>query len=186
MLARGAGARPALPPAPGPDEGPAAEELAIPADVLAAAPPAELVRLVHKSQEARVTLAERFDDVFEHLVTGGKADEYHGLVERFRARFDALADNVERARARIEVAPAGALMAGMIGRINDQERRRLEMQLELQVLRQRLSISRASGLVKEGEKARVAEVEGAIKACQGAIFEALEELREEAADLDDE
>ena len=186
MLARGAGVRPEIPLAP-PSEGASVDELRIPDDVLGAARPRELLRLVQRSQQARIETSQRFDDVFEHLVTGGRADEYHGLVERFRSKFDAITSNLDRAAEKLStVAPGGAVLAGMVAKVNESEARRLERQLELQVLRQRLSITSVEGALLDQEKAHVKDVEAAIKRLSETIFEALEELSAEAADLEDE
>ena len=141
MLARGAGVRPEVPLAP-PSEGPSVDELRIPDSHIGSARARELLDIVQASQRARVELSQRFDDVFEHLVTGGRADEYHGLVERFKLKFDAIASNLDRAAERLSIAAAGgAVLAGLVAKVNESEARRLERQLELQVLRQRLSIT---------------------------------------------
>ena len=182
MLARGQGARPAIPLEP-PKEGPSVEDLRIPDDVIESASTAELVRLVFKTQEARVTVAERFEDVFEHLVTGGRADEYAPLCDRFKPRLEAVNDNLERLAARMDKHPA--LMA-MVQRVLQSEVKRIDLQLELQVLRQRLSVSAADGLVREREKSQVQSVQSQDEKLKGVIFETLEELRCEAADLEED
>ena len=188
MLARGAGARPEIPLAdPVASDKFPTDSLLIPDAVVAASPPQELLRLVQKSQQARVHVAADFDDKYEHLVTGGRADEYPSLVERFQAKFAAITSNLDRAAAKLTAGvPGGAMVAGMITKVNDTEARRLELQLELQVLRQRLSISTVEGAMLAQEKARVKEVEASIKQLAGSVFETLEELAAEAADLDDE
>jgi hypothetical protein len=73
----------------------------------------------------------------------------------------------------------------MVKAINAEEARRLELQLELQVTRQRLSLSEAESEEAQGGKHRVKTLEGALSASTGKIYEALEELRCEAADLED-
>lgn len=133
-------------------------------------------------------MAKRFDDLFEHLVTGGRADEYPALVDRFKARFDALTNNLDEVAAALEkkktLSPPS--LAPTVRSINKNEGRRLSKQLELQVLRQRLSITDAEGAEREDEKARVKDVEDELSTLGASIYDALEDIRAEVADLDEE
>ncbi len=181
MLARGAAPRPAIPLEP-PKEGPGPAELSIPDEVIKEASPSKLVALVQQSQEHRIKVAATFDDLFEHLVTGGRADEYAALCERFVERFKAIADNLERAATGLAAEPA---LAQMVKTVNAEEARRLELQLELQVTRQRLSVAEAESDEAQGGKHRVQILEAALATTTGKIYETLEELRCEAADLED-
>ncbi len=185
MLARGAGPRPSMPLEP-PKEGPSAAELLIPDDVMKEASASQLVALVQQSQEKRIQVAATFDDQFEHLVTAGRADDYAALCERFMERFRAIADNLDRAGSALAAGSVhGDALAQMVRAINAEEARRLELQLELQVTRQRLSLSEAESEEAQGGKQRVKTLEGALSTSTGKIYEALEELRCEAADLED-
>lgn len=181
MLARGEAVRPAIPPEP-PKEGPTADELSIPAEVLDAASSTKLVALVQQSQTQRINVAQKFEDVFEILVTGGRADEYTALCDRFSTRFGALSRNLEMCAARLSGEPA---LATMVQDVNASEAKRLELQMELQVVRQRLSLAEVESEDAAGGKQRVTALEGELKALTGQIYESLEELRCEAADLED-
>ena len=179
MLARGAGVRPAIPLEPL-KEGPNATDLAIPEDVLASAPPAKLIQLVQQSQEHRIKVASTFDDIFEHLVTGGRADEYSGLCERFKERFDAISNNLERAASLLAEEPQ---IAAMIRAINKDEATRLEKQMKLQVVRQHHSIAEAESDEAVSGKQHIHALEAEIKQLMARIYDTLDELRCEAADL---
>ena len=74
----------------------------------------------------------------------------------------------------------------MVQRVLQSEVKRIDLQLELQVLRQRLSVSAADGLVREREKSQVQSVQSQDEKLKGVIFETLEELRCEAADLEED
>ena len=156
--------------------------MAIPDDIMNGASASKLVSLVQQSQEHRIKVAQRFDDLYEHLVTGGRADEYTALCDRFKARFDAIADNLERVAARLSSEP---VLANMVKAVNAEETRRLELQLELQVIRQRHSVAEAESEEALGGKHRVQTLEAAIGKLTAKIYEQLEELRCEAADLED-
>jgi len=146
----------------------------------------QLVALVQQSQEKRIQVAATFDDQFEHLVTAGRADDYAALCERFMERFRAIAGNLDRAGSALAAGSVhGDALAQMVRAINAEEARRLELQLELQVTRQRLSLSEAESEEAQGGKQRVTTLEGALSTSTGKIYEALEELRCEAADLED-
>ena len=164
-----------------PKEGLAPFDLTIPDGVLGAASPLKLVQFCQQSQEQRIEVAKIFQDVFEHLVTGGKADEYPGLCDRFQARFDAIAGNFERAAERLSSELA---IAAMLRSINRDEAKRLELQLQLQVVNQRRSVAEVESEEAVEGKAQFQALEAKMGELTGKIYEALEELRCEAADLE--
>lgn len=182
MRAASGGARrvPQPPPTGEPSEGPSAEDLAAPQSFVEAATASGLLALVQQSQETCVQVAALFDDIFEFYVTAGRAAEYPGLVDRFKLRFGALRSNLDRAAAALdgEHAPIALLVRD----IAEHEAARLELQLETQVLRQRLSMSDDSPDKPELQQ-RLREVTATASSATDAIFEALEALSAEAADL---
>lgn len=165
-----------------PKEGPDADELRIPDKMLNSASPLKLVTLVQQSQEHRIATAARFEDLFEHLVTGGRADEYSALCDRFKTRFDAITHNLDAIAERLSGEPA---LAAMVKAVNSAEARRLQLQLELQVVRQRLSLAESESEEAIGGKQRVQALEASIGQITNKIYESLDELRCEAADLED-
>ena len=165
-----------------PEEGPSAEELAAPISDSDSA--ASLLRSVQRTQEVRIAVAERFEELFEFLVTGGRADEYSGLVTRFKARFEALSGNLERAAALLDAAKQAPL-ARLVRGIAREEAAHLDEALKVQVLRQRLSVCEAESEAAAGLKKQLAAAGAAVAARREAVFESLEELRCEAADLEE-
>lgn len=183
MLARGAGVRPAVAP-PTPSEGPSADELEVPPDVIAASTAVELVKLVQRVQEARLAVTERFQSRFEDLVTAGQAADYKGLVDRFRPRYAAVDDSLERIA--VALSPAHGMLASLVRGIIKREAARLDLALEEQVLRQNLSLLGPDEPDRPELKGRVGALQKKLAETEGAIHEGLEELRCEAADIEDE
>ena len=66
-----------------------------------------------------------------------------------------------------------------------EEEKRFALQLELQVLRQRYSLVDLDDPEQPELKQATATCQKRLKECTSAIYEILEELREEAADLED-
>lgn len=165
-----------------PEEGPSADELTMP--VARTDSPAALVRSVQRSQEVRVAVAVRFEEIFEFYVTAGRADDYQGLVARFNARFEALSSNLERAAAALETAKQPPL-ARLVRSVAREEAAHLEAALQVQVLRQRLSVSDSESESHAEIKQVLQVAQARVSKSREAIFETLDELRCEAADLDE-
>ena len=144
-----------------------------------------LILLVSKVQQLRVGIFDYFDDAFERLVTVGDAEGYPACVERFKPKFTALDGDLERCAMRLDAlqqAPLGTLVRGII-RI---ERIRFDAKCEEQVLRQRLSLTELDSDERPALKTSVVQKTAALAAEAAKVEEALEELRAEAADLDEE
>lgn len=180
MLARGQAPRPGVPEA-APSEGVDAEDLLVPQHVVDAATPTELVRYVHKVQEARLQVLNTFESRFQDLVTAGRAAEYPPLVERFKPKFGACRTSLERISSAL--APY-KVVASLVQKVANKEDERLDIQLELQVLEQHLSLLSIDHPDHPELKQKVASKRSALKQCNESIFEALEELRCEAADIE--
>ena len=168
---------------PPPSEGPSVESLRIPDSDIISSSTAALLRLVQKSSEMRIGLYSTFDDCFENLVTRGKADEYSGLVDRFKLKFSAIDDTLGRVCDRLHVASQPALVA-MVQTVIREERDRLAAKLDEQVLRQHLSTTDLESEERPALKKRVQDVSSSLASKAAAVEDALEELRAEAADLD--
>ena len=127
-------------------------------------------------------LSELFESRFGDLVTVGDADAYGPLVVQFKALFGAVASDLERVQAALQ-QHALPLLAAMVRTVERAEGRRLTIELERQVLRQRLSRGDEEG--QAALHVRLEETREAQQTCIDEIREALEELRAEAADLDE-
>lgn len=178
MLARGAGARAAVEEVA--YEGPEAEHLLLPAARLTAASPSELVGLVRNVQEARIELSWTFTSRYQDLVTAGRAEEYPMLVDRFSQKFAACQSSLEMISKALASHP---FVSSLVSKVATEESKRLEIQLDLQVLEQRLSLLGLDDPDHADLKQKVALKRGALKTCGEHIFETLEELQCEAADL---
>ena len=185
MLARSAAGPRAAAAADAPSEGPSVEDLSLPEHQIRDVGVRQLILLAHKVQELRVAVFGHFDDTFERLVTVGDAEGYPACVERFKARFAACDENLERVAMRLDAlqqAPIGMLVRGVI-RL---ERSRLDAKCNEQVLRQRLSVTDLESEERPGLKQRVQELAGSLAQRAAEVEEALEELRAEAADCDED
>ena len=185
MLARSAAGPRAAAAADAPTEGPSVEDLSLPEHQIRDVGVRQLILLAHKVQELRVAVFGHFDDTFERLVTVGDAEGYPACVERFKARFAACDENLERVAMRLDAlqqAPIGMLVRGVI-RL---ERSRLDAKCNEQVLRQRLSVTDLESEERPGLKQRVQELAGSLAQRAAEVEEALEELRAEAADCDED
>lgn len=145
----------------------------------------DLMQLVHQNQQARIELSALLDSRFEDLVTAGQAAEYSALVERFNAKFDALSQNTDAIAAKFRLEPeGGAMLASLLQRLQRQEEERLKLQLKIQVLRQRSSLSAGGAEDEHAElEAQLSEQRTAMKECTAAIFELVEEMQCEVADM---
>ena len=141
----------------------------------------ELANMVHKVQEARLQVAEIFESRFEDLVTGGRAGEYAGLVERFKEKFDACSGSLIRLADALD--SRNATIASLVRKVISAEGRHFTLLLELQVLRQRYSLLSIDDPDQPELKEILAAKQRDLSVCTACIYEALEELREEAADL---
>ena len=116
-------------------------------------------------------------------MTVGDAAAYGPLVEEFKALFGTVAANLQRVQTALE-QQALPLLATMVRTVERAEGRRLTIELERQVLRQRLS--RGEEEEQAALRVRLESTREAQQACIDEIREALDELRAEAADLDDD
>ena len=155
----------------------------IPAHVIAGASPAERAGFVHKVQEARLQVTEVFTSRFQDLVTAGRAADYPPLVDRFKLKFDACQQSLERISEALSAQP---IVAGLVRNVAREESKRLELQLELQVLEQNLSMLGLDDPDQPDLKEKVLAKRKALKECVEGIYEVLEELRGEAADMEDD
>ena len=111
--------------------------------------------------------------------------DYPALVDRFKLKFASCSDNLERAAAAL-VAKGEPVLAGSVGRVKKEEARRLELQLELQVLRQRRALSKYETDERRDFDQRTSATASALEACDAGIAELHEEIRCEIADMDEE
>ena len=171
--------------APPADEGPSVDDLTLPEPAVRGAGVLELIKFVQRVHEFRISVFGHFDDAYERLVTVGDADGYPACVERFRPKFAALDGDLERVAMRLDALqqpPLGALARSILR----SERKRFDAKLEEQVLRQRLSITDLEDDERPALKQQVQQKGAALAAQAAAVEEALEELRAEAADAEDE
>ena len=174
----GGGAKPKPhPPAP-PKPTPSVDDLTAPTEGCSAR---ELLRIVQKNNGAVLQLSELFESRFADLVTEGRADEYAPLCETFKPLFGACSANLSRVEAAL-AAPQPAL-ASMVKTCRVAEERRFELELQRQVLRQRMSRA------EDEEQQELRKQLKAVEAEQGGrvevIRETLEELRAEEYDLEE-
>ena len=94
-----------------------------------------------------------FDDAYEQLVTDGRAADYAALVDRYRLKYAALNDNDSRCADRMRAAADGDSCATLVDAARRAEEARFELHVEIQVLRQRLSVAALDG----PEKAEIAD-----------------------------
>lgn len=97
-----------------------------------------LCQVVQKAPEAYLLLNKLFESRFGDLVTAGMAEAYRPLVEEFKTLFGAVASNLQRCAAALE-AQGQPMVAGLVRSVERAEAKRLTIELERQVLRQRLS-----------------------------------------------
>lgn len=152
----------------------------MPQQLLLASSARELAGLVNTVQEAVKQVAEIFDSRFSDLVTNGQAAEYPALVERFKPKFAACSDSL--ARIADALASHSGLLARLVGKVRHEEDRRFELQLELQVLRQRCSLLGLDDPDLPELKTNTDVCQKALDTCTLGIYEVLEELRCEAAE----
>ena len=126
-----------------------------------------------------------FDDAFERLVTVGQADAYPACVERFKPKFAAIDADLERIAMRCDSRNQQPL-SGLVRSIIREERKRLEAKLAEQVLRQRYSISELDDEDRPAIKQRLQKTSAELAERAAAVEEALEELRAEAADIEED
>ena len=184
MLSRGAAPRPAVA-APPPSEGYTVEDLTVPEHAIADEGVRSLILLAQRVQQMRVQVYSHFDDAFERLVTVGDAAGYPPCVERFKPKFAACDDDLERIAVRLDAlrhAPIGALTRNVVR----SERLRFAAKCEEQVLRQRLSLVDLESDERPALKQQVQAASSGLAQLAASVEEALEELRAEAADADDE
>lgn len=170
---------------PPPDEGPTAEDLAIPEEAIAEAIASSCLGFASKVEQHNLNLFAAFDNAFEHLVTRGDASGYPPMVDRFKPKFAALEQNLERIAARLDALKQVPL-AGLVRRMATAAPDRLEKKLEEQVLRQQVSVSELESEERPALKERLKAVTASLKTKDAAVEEVLEELRAELADLDEE
>jgi len=168
-----------------PSEGPSADDLAVPNQMMRTAGTRDLLQIVQRTEQMRISVTAALDDAFERLVTQGNADGYHPMIERFRPKFAALDGNLVNCSTRLD-SNSAPMLAGLVRKIIKEETLRLDTKLEEQVLRQRLSLTDLDADDRPALKSRLQEVEISLKTSGATIEEALEELRAEAADLDDD
>ena len=163
-------------------EGPSVEELTLPQDALGSASDADLFRFFFAHQTARIELITFFDDAFEHLVTDGRADDYPGLVQRFKSKFAVIDQNIERIAAKL--GGLGPVIPNLMRAVLTEEKARLDLKCEEQVLRQHLSTTNLEDDARPALKQKVASVTASLSAKAAKVEESLEELRAEQADLE--
>ena len=133
--------------------------------------------------QVSLRLSELFESRFGDLVTVGDAAAYGPLVEEFKALFGTVAANLQRVQTALK-QQALPLLATMVRTVERAEGQRLTIELERQVLRQRLS--RGEEEEQAALRVRLKATREAQQGCIDEIREALDELRAEAADLDDD
>mmetsp|Transcript_11779 Transcript_11779/g.16865 ORF Transcript_11779/g.16865 Transcript_11779/m.16865 type:complete len:188 (+) Transcript_11779:13-576(+) len=165
---------------------PTTEELTVSHAALDGASPKKLIHFVHQTQEARISLTENFDSRFSDLVTAGKGEEYPQLVEQFKALYAACDVSLETIATRLASIPAGQAASKVVTSIVLEERSRADAHLQVQVMRQHKSVAGAAGEEGVADTAEaLAMVEANEKSHISKIAELEEELRAEAADMDD-
>tara|TARA_B110001452_G_scaffold46949_1_gene35912 strand:- start:59 stop:520 length:462 start_codon:yes stop_codon:yes gene_type:complete len=142
----------------------------------------ELCTAVQKVSQSVLALSELFESRFGDLVTAGRASEYPPLVDEFKALFAAASSNLERIHAALDKRGL-SMVAGLVRTVQRKEERRLAIELERQVLRQRLS--RAEEEEQVAIRERLRETQKEQDGCVEEVREALEEIRAEAADLEE-
>ncbi len=145
--------------------------------------PAQALRAIMRTQEMRIIVSDRFEAAFETLVTDGKAEEYPPLCDTARSRMETLDDNLERAASILssEHAPLATLARSIV----THEQKAFGEVCDTQVLRQRLSALDADSPDRVELKARLDASQQATARYRASIFESLEELQAELADIDD-
>jgi malonyl CoA-acyl carrier protein transacylase len=171
-------------PAP-PPEGPGVDELKITQSDVSSAGAVQLLHLAQRTEQVRIGLVKVLDDAFEHLVTQGDADGYPPMVDRFKPKFAAISENLDRVAAQLQVI-SQPMLANMVKQLVATGEPRLQAKLEEQVLRQRLSITELNDEERPALKAKLASVTEGLMRQDAAVEEQLEELRAELADLDEE
>jgi len=147
----------------------------------------KLIHFVHQAQEARLALTANMESRFSDLVTAGKAGEYPHLVEQFKALYDACDATLETLATRLAAAAGGKAASKIVTSIVLEERSRGDAHLKVQVMRQHKSVAGAAGEAGVASTAEaLAMVEANEKAHIVSISELQDELRAEAADLDEE
>lgn len=184
MLARGAGPRAAIEAAP-PSEGASVDDLTLPEHVIRDERLRGLISIVHKVQEMRVSVYKHFDDAFERLVTAGDAEGYRPCVDRFKPKFLACNDDLERIAMRLD-ALSQKPVANLVRNVMRCERVRFDAKCDEQVLRQRYSVTDLEADERPELKQQVHAKASFLAEQAAAVEEALEELRAEAADAEDE
>ena len=169
-----------------PPEGPSVDDLRLPDGNIASAGAADLLHLVSRAEQIRVSLVKAMDEAFEHLVTQGEADGYPPMVERFKPKFAAIVDNLNRIASRLGGSLSQPALENMVKQIAAKAQSRLEAKLEEQVLRQRLSITDLESDERPALKTKLQSVSAGLTSQDAAVEELLEELRAELADLDDD
>lgn len=178
----GARRAPPVPSAPSAAERtPSVDDLTMPLDE-GSTSTLELCTAVQKVSQSVLALSELFESRFGDLVTAGRASEYPPLVDEFKALFAAASGNLERIHAALEKRGL-PVVAGLVRTVQRSEESRLTIELERQVLRQRLSRGEEEEQVALRERLRETQKEQ--DGCVEEIREALEEIRAEAADLEE-
>ena len=183
MLARGAESTVRKAPEKDPLHGePSEHDLVMPGDLISEASAMRVVQLVAQVQEHRISLSALFEDKYEDLVTAGAAEKYQALVERFKAKNDVLTQNLARLEQRLRDLGHGDI-ASILGRVASFEAKRWGLSCDLQTLRQQHSVADMD--TRDELSEQVATTSKRLQHAQSAVQEAMEELRCEAADLDE-
>mmetsp|Transcript_39338 Transcript_39338/g.82532 ORF Transcript_39338/g.82532 Transcript_39338/m.82532 type:complete len:183 (-) Transcript_39338:706-1254(-) len=162
---------------------PEPEDLRLPDGALEGVTASGLLRAVQRVQESRLELHVLLEDRYEELVTQGKADEYPTLVERFNAKYAVCSENLE-ALASALAAASQPKLGERVRQLRALEDSRQPLWLEVQVLRQHMSMTSPDDPMKKELEVKLAKARIAVQEKIDSINETLEELRCEAADLD--
>ena len=164
---------------------PTPQQLAIPQEKLDHATPYTLATFAFTAQEQRVALNDLFDAEFETIVTNGKPHEYPVLVESFKLKYQACSDNLENIASRLE-SLGSAAMAKIVRNVVSAESARQAMWLQVQVLKQHLSVASLGDDERPKLKADLQAAKQVVDGHVEVINEALEELRCEMSELLDD
>ena len=173
-------------PGPAPvSEGPNAEDLTLPEHEIRDEGVRGLIAIVNKLAQLRVAVYGHFDDAFERLTTIGDADAYPACVDRFKQRFKALDDDLERIAMRLDALKQPPI-SNLVRSVVRAERDRYSCKCDEQVLRQRFSLSEFESDERASLKSQMQAATASLAQKAESVEEALEELRAEAADFEDE
>eukprot|EP00307_Rebecca_sp_RCC1486_P009749 CAMPEP_0119406014 /NCGR_PEP_ID=MMETSP1335-20130426/505_1 /TAXON_ID=259385 /ORGANISM="Chrysoculter rhomboideus, Strain RCC1486" /LENGTH=195 /DNA_ID=CAMNT_0007430069 /DNA_START=33 /DNA_END=620 /DNA_ORIENTATION=+ len=144
------------------------------------APPQVLAAFLSSVSTDRVALHRALEDGFATAVTLADASAYSAFVACIKQHFSSLEQTARAMSTRLQEshAPLAALLDG----VNKLEASRLELALQGQLVRQRISSAQFEADTEL--KAEAATISGKLNELSAEINEQLSELRAEAQDLD--